>query len=674
MTYGVSVFPEQPRDDSAYVFTPEAFGACPDGRGDNTAALQSAVDKIADQNTHGILFVPQGDYLFLDTVQLWRGIRLIGFGPQRPVFRLADHSSGYEGPDTKYILHFRDMKPGPDYPLRDGQNTSFYGGVRNIDFDLGTGNSGAVACRYRIAQLCSLEDIDFALHDAYAAVEMVGNEIERCRFFGGTYGIITGETVPYWQFYLGDCLFDGQRKACISSYRAGLTMVRDTLRNAPYGVFVPNKETDNHYTEEYERLYMEDCRLGNLSLAGVSMNMTRYPQNWLHARNTVCRRTPVFYEPFGHRFNYHIMVKPVASDLPCYAINMDMGLQITAENNGISRKFDLSVSLNPTAWTPAPEPGCSEMPPQRKCVNIRELGAAGDGVTDDTDIFEEAIAKYSSIYLPMGAYRLTRGLTLRENTALVGLHCFCTRLLLDDDCPGFGDPEHPQSLLKIPRGGHNYICGISFDGGRNPGLISVEWLGAQDSVMEDILFLHAGHTPVGRREQNTGGQSKAPPPSRKGQDRLHTLWIHDGGAGVFKNIWSPDVWAADGVFISDTSTPGRMYLISAEHHAACELLLQNVANWRLAAVQTEEELGCENACSLRLIHCRDLEFYNLFQYRVQAIEDQYPYASYADRCRNIRISGQHVFSVGPAPFKNAFLIDGKTEIRDQEIGTLIISG
>lgn len=673
MTYGVSVFPACPGDAAAYVFTPEAFGAYPDGRGDNTAALQRAVDEIAEQSTQGILFVPPGRYRFQDTVQLWRGIRLIGFGEQRPVFFLADHTPGYDGANTRYILHFRDMKPRPDYPLRDGQNTSFYGGVRNIDFDLGRGNPGAVACRYRIAQLCSLEDIDFNLHDAYAAVEMVGNEIERCRFFGGSYGIVTGETVPYWQFYLGDCLFDGQRQACISSYRAGLTMARDTLRNAPYGVFVPNKETDNHYTEEYERLYMEDCRLENLSRAGVSMNMTRYPQNWLHVRGTLCQNTPVFYEPFGWNFNYHIGVKPVGSDLPCYSAAMDMGLRIAADDGGMERKFAVSASLDPAVWTPAPGPGCAEMPPLPECVNIRDLGAAGDGVTDDTAVFEKAIAEYRGIYLPMGAYRLTRGLTLREDTALVGLHCFCTRLQLDDDCPGFGDPAQPRALLTAPKGGHNYVCGLSFDGGRNPGLTSVEWLAAPDSLLEDILFLHAGRAPLGRRARNVGGQSVAPPPTRKGQDRLHTLWIHAGGAGVFKNIWSPDVWAADGVYISDTDAPGRMYLVSVEHHVANELVLRNVANWRLVAVQTEEELGDENACSLRLSDCRDVEFVNLFQYRVQAIEDQYPYAGYADRCRNLRVSGQHVFSIGPAPFANAFLVDGKTEIRDQEIGTLIIS-
>ena len=313
------------------------------------------------------------------------------------------------------------------------------------------------------------------------------------------------------------------------------------------------------------------------------------------------------------------------------------------------------------------------MPQLEACVNIRELGAAGDGVTDDTVVFEKAIAQYRSIYLPMGTYRLTRGLVLREETALAGLHCFCTRLMLDDNCPGFGDPNHPRALLTAPKGGHNYVGGISFDGGRNPGLTSVEWLAAPDSLLEDILFVHGGRTPRGRRARNTGGQSVAPPPTQKGRDRLHTLWIHDGGAGVFKNIWSPDVWASEGILINDTEAPGRMYLISVEHHVENEVVLRRVANWRLVAIQTEEELGDENACSLRLSDCRDVEFVNLFQYRVQAIEDQYPYAGYADRCRNLRVSGQHVFSIGPAPFANAFLVDQKTEIRDHEIGTLIIT-
>ena len=84
MTYGESVFPELPRDPAAYVFTREAFGADPSGREDNAQALQRAIDRVEAEVKNGILFIPEGTYRFAGTVNLWRGIRLIGFGGKRP--------------------------------------------------------------------------------------------------------------------------------------------------------------------------------------------------------------------------------------------------------------------------------------------------------------------------------------------------------------------------------------------------------------------------------------------------------------------------------------------------------------------------------------------------------------------------------------------------------------
>ena len=100
MEYGKSIFLTKPNDPIAAVFTPEAFGACPDGTGDNTAALQRAIDEVVEKHYHGIIYVPEGTYRFTDTVQLWRGIRLFGYGASRPVFILADLTPGYEGPKT----------------------------------------------------------------------------------------------------------------------------------------------------------------------------------------------------------------------------------------------------------------------------------------------------------------------------------------------------------------------------------------------------------------------------------------------------------------------------------------------------------------------------------------------------------------------------------------------
>jgi len=646
--YGKSIFQKLPADDLAFVYSPE--------NEDHTSSLQAVIDRLEEQQGHGIIFIPEGRYRLTDSVQIWRGIRLIGFGDNRPVFYLEDNEPGFCERESRYLFHFRDFKPKDGQELRDAQNTTFYSGIRNIDFDLGTGNISAVAARFRVAQLSSLEDIDFNLNDSKAAVEMVGNEIERCRFFGGDYGILTGETVAYWPFYLGDCMFDGQKKACISSYRAGLTMVRNTLRNAPYGVYVPNKEENNHYIEEFERLYMADCRMENLSKAGVSMNMVRYPQNWFHGRDIICRNVPMFFESFAHQYNRHIKVESICPEHEIYSASIDMGLKITVENEQSVRKFDINYSVIPlTEFTDTPAPDYIAMPDQDLWVNVRNCGVKGDGIIDDTVALKEAIAKHKTLYFPMGKYLISDTLTLKEDTCIIGLHCYQTQLTVSDNTDGFTCRSNQKPMLLIPKGGHNHVCGIGFNGGSNPGLTSLEWLGEPDSIAEDIFFSHGGHGAV-----------------RKGHNRCHTIYIHDGGAGVFKNIWSPDVWAIDGLYIRDTDRPGQIYNISVEHHLDIECVFENVANWKIAALQTEENLGSEYASSIFMKDCYDVEFFNLFQYRVQAIEVLHPYASHSVNCKNINVNGVHVFSIGSTPFTDTWRINDRVYIRDHEIGTLII--
>ncbi len=655
MEHGTSVFPFQPRDPAAYVFTAREHGADPRGKEDTTPALQALIDTLESQAGTGIIFIPEGTYRFSGTVQLWRGIRLIGFGKKRPVFKVEENTPGFQGPDSRYIIHFRVNRPGPGEELRDAQNTTFFSGVRNIDFELGRGNPALVACRFRVAQLCSIEDVDFRMTDNRAAVEMIGNEMERCRFFGGRYGILTGETVPYWPFYLGDCVFSGQTEACISTYRAGMTMLRVTLSHAPYGVFVPNKERDNHYTEEFERLYMQDCRMESLA-AGISMNMIRYPQNWLHAERIHCRNVPRFLESFGFQYNRHIGVPHIEPGMECYSVGIDMGLRVGVDDGGITRKFDLRYDVRPDESMPAAlDPDYVPMPVPSEWVNIMDLGAVGDGVTDDTEAFERAVRGHRAIYLPQGRYVVSRGLELKGDTAIVGLHCSRTRLILKDHSPGYDDPAAPAPMVKIPKGGLNHITGICFDGGRNRGVIQVEWLGAPSSLMEDCLFDFGAH-----------GDAV------KGCDRYYGLYIHDDGAGVFKNIWIPDVLSRDGLHISNTSAPGQIWMVSVEHHRDVEVVLKNVSSWKIAALQTEENLGSENASSMRIEDCRDLEISNLFQYRVQAIEAQHPIATVIQGCANLTIKGIHCFSIGPSPFTSSAQIDGKLLVRDLEIGTLHI--
>ena len=53
-------------------------------------------------------------------------------------------------------------------------------------------------------------------------------------------------------------------------------------------------------------------------------------------------------------------------------------------------------------------------------VNVRSLGAKGDGTTDDTAALQAALTAGGEVFLPAGTYRVTTGLTISENTVLRG--------------------------------------------------------------------------------------------------------------------------------------------------------------------------------------------------------------------------------------------------------------
>lgn len=674
MQYGVSVFSAKPDDPLALVFTPETFGASPDGVQDNTAALQNAINTLEERSEQGIILIPEGTYRFSGTIDLWRGIRLIGYGRKRPRFILDDYAEGFGGPLSKYLFFCRNVRPREGEFLRDANECSFFTSLRNIDIDLGHGNHGAVAVRYHIAQLCSIEDCDFYLNDAKAAIEFVGNEVERCRFFGGTYGIIGYYTAPGWQFYVGDCMFDGQARACIMSSKAGLTLVRDTLRNAPWGVYVPNKELYDVPVNETERLYMEDCRAENITTAVVSMGWLRNPINWLHTCGVVCRNAPMFLEAFGYQFVYFFLEPPITSEYACYRVDSHIGFQVTARNSERRREFAYDYKIEEAAWSPAPDPTYISMPAQSVWHSVRDFGALGDGETDDTAAFEKAIASCDAVYLPQGNYRLTHGLKLRKNTALIALHSGTTVLSLDD----FIEPDGADAaMIAVPKDGHNHICGIRFDGGRNPKFTTVFWQGAPDSLMEDCQFRHGSR--VDKREVSVNAVKPAEAllaggmPPKLGHDQLHSLWIRES-AGVFKNIWTNDGYAQEGIYISDTNQPGRIYLMSVEHHGEVEIRMTRVSNWMLVSMQTEEAYHHDYTTSLLCDHCSDCVFVNLFEYRMQSFEVSFPYAIRLEQCRNMRFWGVHAFSNGPNGWDHAALLaESGTYVTDREIGTLVVN-
>jgi Pectate lyase superfamily protein len=238
-----SYYPERLEDARAVYVTPADFPVHADGIADDTDALQQAIDKQEETNSEGVVFIPSGRYRLTKTLYIWPGIRLIGYGPTRPVFLVAPHSAYFQiGP--AYMVFFAGDRPsrakasGQPFRIEDANPGTFYSAMSNIDIEIQDGNPGAVEVRARYAQHCYLAHMDFHIGSGLAGIHDGGNVAQDMHFFGGRYGIWTRKPSPGWQFTVIDATFEGQSVAAIREHEAGLTLVRPQFRNVPTAVAI----------------------------------------------------------------------------------------------------------------------------------------------------------------------------------------------------------------------------------------------------------------------------------------------------------------------------------------------------------------------------------------------------------------------------------------------------
>ncbi len=92
---GQSAYTTRLDDPRAVYLDGSEFGARGDGVTDDSAAMQAALDKAESTTAHeGILFVPTGRYRLTRTIYVWPGVRVIGYGAERPVFVLGCGDAG----------------------------------------------------------------------------------------------------------------------------------------------------------------------------------------------------------------------------------------------------------------------------------------------------------------------------------------------------------------------------------------------------------------------------------------------------------------------------------------------------------------------------------------------------------------------------------------------------
>ncbi len=660
-----SVYPLRPEDPQAVHVTAADFPVRGDGAHDDTAGLQQAIDRVQETTRRGIVFVPAGRYRLTKKLLVWSGIRLIGYGPTRPVFVLGPDTPGFqEGPDA-YMVHFVSDRPeSPDQPARDANPGTFYSAMSNIDIEIGDGNPAAVGVRAHFAQHGFLAHMDFHIGSARAGVEEVGNQFEDLRFFGGEFGITMRKPSPSWPFVLLDTTFKGQRRAAIETEEGGLTILRAQVKNVPTVILVR--------PDRCEELWIEDSRFENISGPALVISDEHSARTQINLENIVCVDVPVFAA-------FRESGRQIAGVGETYRVRTFChGLQYADVD--ATPRIETTFDAAPLAALPPLVPSdVAALPPMDTWANVRSLGAKGDGVTDDTAALRAAIAQHRAIYLPSGWYRITGTLELRPDTALIGLDPITTQIVLSDFTEAFHGRGAPKPMLVAPSSGTTIVTGVGLDtGGANNRAVALKWMAGAGSMVDDTRFLggHGTYARDGSRLPIYNNNRTADPDSRRKWDSQYwSLWVTDGGGGTFKNIWTPSPYAAAGLCVSNTETPGRVYALSSEHHVRNEVKLRNVANWRFYALQTEEERGeSPRALPLEIEDCRDLTIVNFFIYRVD-LPVPFETGIRVTRSRNLNFRGLHVYSPGKLSFDNT-LVDQThgAQARSREIAWLRVSG
>jgi hypothetical protein len=103
----------------------------------------------------------------------------------------------------------------------------------------------------------------------------------------------------------------------------------------------------------------------------------------------------------------------------------------------------------------------------RESVSVKDFGAVGDGVTDDTTAIEQAISTADSVFFPVGIYRITHTIEIGTQKALIG--------------------EYPQS--RWVQGGKSTIYGTLADIGDGVPLFEAAATGSTQALtFQNLTF------------------------------------------------------------------------------------------------------------------------------------------------------------------------------------------
>jgi hypothetical protein len=401
-----------------------------------------------------------------------------------------------------------------------------------------------------------------------------------------------------------------------------------------------------------EQLYGRDLVLEDISQSAVVLGDARKAHHQVTLDNIACRNVPQFVQgQTGSSGTFAVK----GSSHPYVEEHLTIGLEIGSDGR------ERGVEVRHRERAGAGRALSSDIPPlptMHEWVNVRTLGVKGDG-SDDTAALQAAIDGNRVLYFPSGTYRVTDMLRLRTDSVLIGFNPTTTLITVTDEAAKFTGQGDAVPVVESAKGGTAILTGIGIGTGmmdrRAAGLI---WRAGPRSMVEDVNFR------FGPGRGNAVLASNLPKPAQPRQNpaaysvnmgtQYPSLWVQDGGGGIFRGIWTANTLARAGLLVENTTTPSLVYQMSCEHHMLHETQFHHASNWTVYALQTEEENPAgADAFSVDLTDAHHMLFANLFMYRVSRNVLPKLNAVEAADSSDIRFENVHDFSMTRLAFDNS---------------------
>ncbi len=421
--------------------TQPPYNADPTARTDSTKALQEAINDARDAAL--ACFFPEGTYLISDTLSgeqevakldrpratdgktqhYWdKPHRIVMIGStkgNRPVLKLATNAPAFDDPDNPKLAVWiwaqtRDDARGKQEPAWgvEQPNISFSHIFKGIDIDL-NGHPGAIGIRHSGSQGSTLQDCTILAQGAYAGLSNCcgqGGGTHNISVKGGRYGILIDPTSRFP--LLNACDFQGQTEAAIQFVRPNqVPTLLVGCRIEPRGTAAISFRGSSAGAG----ISLADC-LVSLPPGGIvcqsNQNENVFMENThIQGAKSITRDGPLLDSPTNWtRVDLYSTGTPKALNL----INGQPGQDLVKrwQTTPDAPSFE---SIHERHYRPSPS---FEDP---SAVAVASFGAKGDGTTDDTPAFQQAISASDTVFVPKGTYRLEGSLALRPSTQLFGL-------------------------------------------------------------------------------------------------------------------------------------------------------------------------------------------------------------------------------------------------------------